>query len=402
MMPPTFAATFCALLLLGSDAALLVAAIGAATPRWKRVGRRYWSPRILGNVTIALIATEIAGLVYTSLGGEVAAFNSPWQALPIAGAAIGYYLLESGLANVVVALVRTRSVNRTWSKWAIQGCSTFLVGAGLAAAAAEAINHGSWGLLVVAIMPVTFAYRMYADYVAGLDQEDRDRKVVAIRTEGVCVVDRDTRITFWDPSLEWLLECPRERALGRDGRRRDQCLEKNRPPRSHEGNTDGSHVTHNFGAPGVCDTRSGAVRSDPLERRRVVVAVAGRHRAHACRAGAQAQRRAAGARGGRRERRAVGVGSARTQEFYFSGRWRAMIGLPRALRAAVADEWLERVHADDIADSEEALEAHLAGTTEVFQHEHRIRHEDGTYRRFLCRGVAVRGAGGRAAASPDR
>ena len=215
MMPPTFAATFCALLLLGSDAALLVAAIGAATPRWKGGGRRYLVAQILGNVTIAMIATEIAGLVYASLGGAVAAFNSPWQALPIAGAAIGYYLLESGLANVVVSLVRTRSVNRTWARWAIQGCSTFLVGAGLAAAAAEAINHESWGLLVVGILPVTFAYRMYADYVARLDQEDRDRKVVAIRTEGVCVVDRDTRITFWDPSLEWLLDCPRERALGR-------------------------------------------------------------------------------------------------------------------------------------------------------------------------------------------
>ena len=49
----------------------------------------------------------------------------------------------------------------------------------------------------------------------GSMQEDRDRNVVAIRTEGVCVVDRDTRITFWDRSLEWLLECPRERALGR-------------------------------------------------------------------------------------------------------------------------------------------------------------------------------------------
>jgi len=77
MMPPTFAATFCALLLLGSDAALLVAAIGAATPRWKGGDRRYLVARILGNVTIAMIATEIAGLVYASLGGAVAAFNSP-------------------------------------------------------------------------------------------------------------------------------------------------------------------------------------------------------------------------------------------------------------------------------------------------------------------------------------
>ena len=45
----------------------------------------------------------------------------------------------------------------------------------------------------------------------------------------------------------------------------------------------------------------------------------------------------------------------------------------------------------------EAIDAHLAGKTEHFQHEHRIRHEDGTYRRFLCRGIAVRGAGRRPA-----
>src|SRR5262245_2816933 len=42
-----------------------------------------------------------------------------------------------------------------------------------------------------------------------------------------------------------------------------------------------------------------------------------------------------------------------------------------------------------------ALEAPIAGNADHFQHEHRIRHEDGTYRRFLCRGVAVRGAGRR-------
>ena len=50
--------------------------------------------------------------------------------------------------------------------------------------------------------------------------------------------------------------------------------------------------------------------------------------------------------------------------------------------------------------SRQALEAHLSGKTDHFQHEHRIRHEDGTYRRFLCRGVAVRGA--RPAPGPHR
>jgi diguanylate cyclase (GGDEF)-like protein len=58
---------------------------------------------------------------------------------------------------------------------------------------------------------------------------------------------------------------------------------------------------------------------------------------------------------------------------------------------------MDRVHADDLDPLKEALEAHLSGKTDHFEHEHRIRHEDGTYRRFLCRGLAVRAAGRRAA-----
>jgi diguanylate cyclase (GGDEF)-like protein/PAS domain S-box-containing protein len=87
----------------------------------------------------------------------------------------------------------------------------------------------------------------------------------------------------------------------------------------------------------------------------------------------------------------------RSQELYVSGRFRAMLGLPAAAGMGRPDEWMDRVHADDIVSLKEALEAHLSGKTDHFQHEHRIRHEDGTYRRFLCRGVAVRGAGRRSA-----
>src|SRR6185295_19883223 len=50
---------------------------------------------------------------------------------------------------------------------------------------------------------------------------------------------------------------------------------------------------------------------------------------------------------------------------------------------------------DDVVKLKEALDAHLSGQTAQWVHEYRIRHEDGTYRWFLCRGVASRGADGR-------
>jgi predicted signal transduction protein with EAL and GGDEF domain len=72
-----------------------------------------------------------------------------------------------------------------------------------------------------------------------------------------------------------------------------------------------------------------------------------------------------------------------------------MIGLPGPARIGRPDEWTSRVHEDDVASLKEAIELHLSGKHEHLCHEHRMLHENGTYRRFLLRGVAVRGAGRR-------
>src|SRR6185436_7892650 len=82
----------------------------------------------------------------------------------------------------------------------------------------------------------------------------------------------------------------------------------------------------------------------------------------------------------------------RSQEFYASSRWTAMIGLPAKAGLGRPEEWTDRVHPDDIGSLKQALDEHLSGKTDHFEHQHRIRHEDGTYQRFLCRGIAVRGA----------
>ena len=83
-----------------------------------------------------------------------------------------------------------------------------------------------------------------------------------------------------------------------------------------------------------------------------------------------------------------------TQEFYVSGRWRAMIGLPahaahRRSRGMARPRPRRRRRRRSRRRSRRISPARRP----VFQHEHRIRHEDGTYRRFLCRGVAVQGRG---------
>ena len=84
------------------------------------------------------------------------------------------------------------------------------------------------------------------------------------------------------------------------------------------------------------------------------------------------------------------------KEIYFSPRWESMVGLSADAAYGRVEDWFARIHPGDLASLHVALEAHMAGETAHFLHEHRIRHEDGTYRWMLCRGVAVRRADGRA------
>jgi diguanylate cyclase (GGDEF)-like protein/PAS domain S-box-containing protein len=79
-----------------------------------------------------------------------------------------------------------------------------------------------------------------------------------------------------------------------------------------------------------------------------------------------------------------------TGEVYWSPRWRAILGLEEQPVAASADEWLLRVHPDDIAAVRSALTAYLTKAAGHFESEHRVRHHDETYRWVRCRGAAIR------------
>ena len=79
-----------------------------------------------------------------------------------------------------------------------------------------------------------------------------------------------------------------------------------------------------------------------------------------------------------------------THQVYWSPRWRSMLGLEDVEIGADPQEWLSRIHPDDVKDVQATLDAHLASGTGHFESEHRIRHRDDTYRWVLSRGAAVR------------
>ena len=86
----------------------------------------------------------------------------------------------------------------------------------------------------------------------------------------------------------------------------------------------------------------------------------------------------------------------RTDDIYLSPRYRAMLGEHEDARLGnKAHDWLERVHPEDRPQVEQAVRDHLAGVTEHYEAEYRMRALDGSWRWMLSRAQAVRGPDGR-------
>jgi len=85
-----------------------------------------------------------------------------------------------------------------------------------------------------------------------------------------------------------------------------------------------------------------------------------------------------------------------TNEVYWSTRWKEMVGCGPGEVGTGLDEWLRRVHPDDLEAVRRGLDAHLATGGGHYESEHRLQHRNGAFRWVLCRGAAVRNTAGAA------
>jgi diguanylate cyclase (GGDEF)-like protein/PAS domain S-box-containing protein len=86
----------------------------------------------------------------------------------------------------------------------------------------------------------------------------------------------------------------------------------------------------------------------------------------------------------------------RHNRIYFSPRWKEMLGHAGAEIGSAPEEWLGRIHPEEIGEFRQRLDTHLAGREPHFEMEYRIRHREGGYRWMLSRGLAVRDERGEA------
>ena len=290
----------------------------------------------------------------------------------------------------MLPVLAEQPIDRTWPKSLLSVGPSYVIGAAIAVGLAETMDRRAWEVFAVVGVPLLLLYRAYYNDLSRSADDARRHEVIESLGEGMCVVDTLGQVILWNDALEAIVECPRARALG--------------SPLVHAvpalANTDVQRVFDEVSAtrsartvvvslPSAAGLRILDVKVLPADGGVTLLWHDATARAHAERA-LKRGRRAARAGGRGRERR-LWEWDLRTQELYVSGRWRAMLGSPAAGgHRAAAGMVRSCPPGGHRVRSKRRIEAHLAGKTDYLHHEHRLRHEDGSYRRFLCRGIAAR------------
>jgi len=395
-MSVSFIIDFASLLLLGPDKTLLIAAAGAAGQSLIRVRRRSPLHQILVSVATMVVTVATAGAVYQLTGGRFAPLNWTRDAAPIVAAITTFFAVNSAAIALAIALSTQQRVYRVWEEGFLWAGPTYFVGALVSVIVAEVGATRMWDFLPLAVVPVYVLFKAYSTFAKRLEQEHSHREVIESLNEGMAVVQSDGFIALWNDSLERIMNVPRKDALGRTLTEAVPELARTSLPHViatvlETGTSERIEylAIERNGRGLVFDVRvfvftNGVAIfwSDVTARAEAQVALRDSEERYAL--------AAAGSNDGLWDWDLV------TGDLYLSPRWHAMLGLEEHAVCQQSGAWFERVHPDDVGSLRAALDAHIAGRTEHFEHEHRVRHEHGGYRRVLCRGVAVRQPNGTA------
>jgi putative nucleotidyltransferase with HDIG domain len=182
--PPTMSASyaveFASLLIVGPDATMLIAAVGAFSQC--TFGGLSHNPlhRTAFSMAVLVITAQVAGTVYALLGGvpvlEASGLVSLQQA--VVGAAIAYFVVNVGLVAGALRLDAGVS-HAAWPEHLLWGALSYVVGAGAAAAGTFLLRDGCYWLAPLALAPIYLTYRAHAFYLDRLEVEQRHSREVS-------------------------------------------------------------------------------------------------------------------------------------------------------------------------------------------------------------------------------
>jgi diguanylate cyclase (GGDEF)-like protein/putative nucleotidyltransferase with HDIG domain len=172
-MSVSYAVDFAALLLLGADATMLVAAASAWSQCTFRTKSRAETYRTLFSMASLVLTVKAAGLVYGWFGGVPPGVPISMSTLtkPLVGAATGYFIANTVLIAAAIGLSTRQSIWKVWNENFLWSAPSYFVGAGAAGLAAMVIERGGYWMASLLAAPLYLTYRTYKVYMGRVQDQ---------------------------------------------------------------------------------------------------------------------------------------------------------------------------------------------------------------------------------------
>ena len=177
-MSVSYVVDFTALLLLGPEQTVFVAASSAIAQSTLNVRKGNPFYRTLFNIAAIVLTIEFAGLVFGWSGGDAGDLSWPQIATPLLASATAYYLANTTSVSIAVALTSTQPLLRVWNDNFLWTAPNYFVGAAVAALSATIVDGADQWLLPILIPPVYLTFRSYKVYLGRIEAEQRHTKEV--------------------------------------------------------------------------------------------------------------------------------------------------------------------------------------------------------------------------------
>ncbi len=166
----SYALDFASLLLIGPHETMIVAAASAFSQC--QLNKKEHNPvhRTLFSMATLIITVEAAGLAFSWSQGPAA---DPITAVarPLVAAATTYFLVNTGLVATAVGLASRTPVLTTWHTNFLWSAPSYFVGAGCAAGAAWAVQHGGLWVAPLAFAPIYLTFHTYKVYMGRIEAQ---------------------------------------------------------------------------------------------------------------------------------------------------------------------------------------------------------------------------------------
>ena len=170
-MSMAHAVDFAALVMVGPDVAMVIAAVGVLVQCTVRVQQAQPAYRAAFSMASIVIAVQSAGWAWALLGGDTATPSFSSFVVPLSGAAIAYFAVNTALVAGAIAVTTAMSAARQWYREFFWSAPAYFLSAAVAGMVALIINHDTYVLLPLAASPLYISYRAYRMSVERLEDE---------------------------------------------------------------------------------------------------------------------------------------------------------------------------------------------------------------------------------------